>query len=109
MASREPVTELLHAWRNGHDQALEALIPLLHAELLSTARQYMARERIGHVLQPTALVNEAYMRLVDVRRVQWHDRAHFLALAARLMRRILIEFARAQRVRKRGGVRQHVI
>jgi RNA polymerase sigma-70 factor, ECF subfamily len=103
------VTQLLQAWSDGQEDALERLIPLVHRDLLAAARRYMARERAGHLLQPTALVNEAYVRLVDIRRIRWQDRAHFLALAARLMRNILIEFARAQRFQKRGGARQQVV
>jgi RNA polymerase sigma-70 factor (ECF subfamily) len=102
-ASSEQVTGLLRAWSNGQPAALEQLIPLVHQELQATARRYMKGERPDHTLQPTALVNEAFVRLTGVRRIQWQDRAHFLALAARLMRRILIEWARARRVQKRGG------
>jgi RNA polymerase sigma factor (TIGR02999 family) len=110
MADRSSVhvTELLLAWSEGHQKALDQLIPLVQHDLLATARRYMARERAEHVLQPTALVNEVYLRLVDIHRIKWQDRAHFFALAARLMRNILIEFARAQRFQKRGGVRQRV-
>jgi RNA polymerase sigma-70 factor, ECF subfamily len=102
------VTQLLQAWSDGREDALERLIPLVHRDLLAAARRYMGRERAGHLLQPTALVNEAYVRLVDIRRIRWQDRAHFLALAARLMRNILIEFARAQQFQKRGGGRHQV-
>jgi RNA polymerase sigma factor (TIGR02999 family) len=102
-SSSQHVTGLLRAWSDGQPAALEQLIPLVHHELLATARRYMKRERPDHTLQPTALVNETFMRLLGVRRVQWQDRAHFLALAARLMRRILIEWARARRMQKRGG------
>ena len=101
--SSQHVTDLLHAWSDGQPAAFEQLIPLLHQELLATARRYMKRERRDHTLQPTALVNETYLRLAGVQRVQWQDRAHFLALSARVMRRILIEWARARRVQKRGG------
>jgi RNA polymerase sigma-70 factor, ECF subfamily len=97
------ITELLRAWSDGRAEALDQLIPLLHPELLATARRYMAQERRDHTLQPTALVNETYARLLGVRRVRWQDRAHFLALSARLMRRILIEWARARQMQKRGG------
>ena len=97
------VTELLLAWRDGDQHALEALVPLVHAELVSRARRYMARERPGHPLQSHALVNEAYMRMIDVRRVAWQNRAHFFAVAATLMRRILVDVARAERGAKRGG------
>jgi RNA polymerase sigma factor (TIGR02999 family) len=97
------VTELLLAWGDGDQSALNQLIPLVHAELRQIAARYMARERLGHTLQPTALVNEVYLRLVDVDRVRWQNRAHFLAVAARLMRRILVDFARTRRYQKRGG------
>jgi RNA polymerase sigma-70 factor (ECF subfamily) len=106
MAQR--VTELLLAWGEGDRSALEQLIPLVHAELRRIAARYMARERFGHTLQPTALVNELYLKLVDVERVRWQNRAHFMAVAARLMRRILVDFARSRRYRKRGGDIQHV-
>ena len=106
MAQR--VTELLLAWGDGDQTALEQLIPLVHAELRRIAARYMARERAGHTLQPTALVNEVYLKLVDVERVRWQNRAHFLAVAARLMRRILVDFARSRRYRKRGGEVEHV-
>jgi RNA polymerase sigma factor (TIGR02999 family) len=101
MAQR--VTELLLAWGEGDHAALEQLIPLVHAELRRIARRYMAGERRGHTLQPTALVNEVYLRLVDLERVRWQNRAHFIAVAARLMRRVLIDFARSRGYQKRGG------
>ena len=97
------VTGLLLAWRRGDQDALDRLIPLVHRELRRVARAVMRGERKGHTLEPTALVNEAYLRLVDLRRLEWQDRAHFLAVAARLMRRILIDHARAHRYQKRGG------
>ena len=101
MAQR--VTELLLAWGEGDQSALNLMIPLVHAELRHIAARYMARERLGHTLQPTALVNEVYLRLVEVERVRWRNRAHFLAVAARIMRRILVDFARSRRYQKRGG------
>jgi RNA polymerase sigma factor (TIGR02999 family) len=101
--STQEITQLLVAWNNGDALALERLTPLVHAELHRLARRYMAGERHGHVLQATALVNEAYMRLIDWKNVQWKDRAHFFGLAAQIMRRILVDFARAQRREKRGG------
>jgi RNA polymerase sigma factor (TIGR02999 family) len=104
----QQVTELLLAWGDGDQGALDQLIPLVHAELRRIAARYMAQERPGHTLQPTALVNEVYLKLVDVERVRWQNRAHFLAVAARLMRRILVDFARSRRYRKRGGGVQHV-
>lgn len=106
MAQR--VTELLLAWGDGDLSALDQLIPLVHAELRQIAARCMARERLGHTLQPTALVNEVYLRLVDVERIRWQNRAHFLAVAARLMRRILVDFARSRRYQKRGGGGQRV-
>ena len=97
------VTNLLVAWRNGDDAALEQLVPLVQAELRRIARRHMAHERGGQTLQPTALVNEAYLRLVDARHVQWQDRAHFFAMSSRLMRRVLVDGARARGYQKRGG------
>ena len=97
------VTALLIDWRGGDEAAVQKLLPLVHDELRRIAKRHMAGERPDHVLQATALVNEAYLRLVEVRRVQWQDRAHFFAMAARLMRRVLVDFARAQRSQKRGG------
>jgi len=99
----DDVTGLLLAWGRGDEAALERLIPMVHAELHRIAMRCMADERAGHSLQPTALVNEAYMRLVDVRRVKWQDRNHFLSMAARLMRRVLVDHARSRRYLKRGG------
>ena len=97
------VTELLRAWGDGDDGALERLTPLVEAELRRLARAYMRRERRGHTLQTTALVNEAFLRLTDARRVRWQDRAHFLGISARLMRRVLVDHARSRGYRKRGG------
>ena len=102
------VTALLMEWRAGDQGAVERLLPLVHGELRRIAKQHMAGERPGHVLQATALVNEVYLRLIDVRRVQWQDRAHFFAMAARLMRRVLVDFARAHNNQKRGGEVQQV-
>jgi RNA polymerase sigma factor (TIGR02999 family) len=101
-ADLEP-TELLRAWSQGDESARERLIPLLYGELYSLARRYMRQERADHTLQATALVNEAYLRLIDVNRVEWRNRTHFLALAAQMMRRILVEFARNRHRQKRGG------
>jgi RNA polymerase sigma factor (TIGR02999 family) len=97
------VTGLLLQWGKGDEGALERLIPLVHGELHRIATRCMAGERAGHSLQPTALVNEAYLRLVGAQAVDWQDRAHFLAVAARAMRRILVDHARALRYQKRGG------
>ena len=103
-------TELLRAWSQGDESARERLIPLLYAELHRLARRYMRGERPDHTLQPTALVNEAYLRLIDVNRVEWRNRTHFLALAAQMMRRILVESARNRHRQKRGGgaVRENI-
>jgi RNA polymerase sigma factor (TIGR02999 family) len=104
MATRA-VTELLGNWRSGDAQALEELTPLVYDELRRLARRYMHKERAGHTLQTTGLVNEAFVRLIGAD-IPWQDRAHFYAIAARLMRRILIDYAKAQRRDKRGrGVR----
>jgi RNA polymerase sigma-70 factor (ECF subfamily) len=97
------VTGLLLAWGKGDEAALAQLIPLVHQELHDIARRCMAGERAGHSLQATALVNEAYLRLVDAKTVAWNDRAHFLAVSARIMRRILVDHARARQYQKRGG------
>jgi len=97
------ITGLLLAWGQGDQAAFNELVPLVHGELRRIARRCMAGERAGHSLQPTALVNEAYLRLVDVQRIRWQDRAHFLSMAARQMRRILVEVARSKRYQKRGG------
>jgi RNA polymerase sigma factor (TIGR02999 family) len=97
------VTQLLQAWSGGDEQALGELIPLIHKELHRLARRYMAGESPGHTLQTTALVNEAYLRLVDVKNVNWQNRAHFFGVSAQVMRRILVDFARSRRSLKRGG------
>ena len=96
-------TALLLAWNRGEPDALDALLPLVYEELRRLAAGYMKRERSGHTLQATALVNEAYLRLIEVRQVQWQNRAHFFAMAARLMRRILVDAARSRGHQKRGG------
>jgi RNA polymerase sigma factor (TIGR02999 family) len=101
------VSQLLRAWSEGDQGALERLTPIVYKELHRLARHYMKGERPGHVLQTTALVNEAYMRLVDYKRMQWQNRAHFFAVSAQLMRRILVEHARRQNLKRGGGV-QHV-
>jgi RNA polymerase sigma factor (TIGR02999 family) len=97
------VTGLLLAWGQGDEAALNQLIPLVQQELHRIARAHMRGERAGHSLQATALVNEAYLRLVDVQRVKWQNRAHFFAMSARLMRRVLVDIARAKGYQKRGG------
>ena len=97
------VTALLLAWSGGDREALQKLIPLVYGDLRKRAEGYLRKERRGHTLQPTALVNEAYMKLVDQTRVQWEGRAHFLAVAARAMREVLVEYARRHASAKRGG------
>jgi RNA polymerase sigma factor (TIGR02999 family) len=102
------VTQILRNWSDGHETASEELIPLVYDELRRLARDYLRRERADHTLQPTALVHEAYLRLVDDKRVAWQDRAHFYGIAARLMRRILVDHARARNTQKRGGLEQKI-
>lgn len=97
------VTRLLVSWREGDQTAFDRLMPLVYEHLHGLARQHMRRERQGHSMQSTALVHEAYLRLVDSRRVEWQDRAHFFAVAARVMRRILVDAARRKAATKRGG------
>jgi len=97
------VTELLVAWSNGDEDALQALTPLIERELHRLAAAYMAREGPGHLLQPTALVNEAYLRLIDWKQVRWQNRAHFFGVAAQMMRHVLVDIGRAHRRKKRGG------
>lgn len=103
-----PITELLLAWRKGERAALDELIPLVENELKRIARNYMRRQKPDHTLQTTALVNEAFLRLVDSNRVNWQDRNHFFAISAQLMRRILVDFARKKNSLKRGGAGVHV-
>jgi RNA polymerase sigma factor (TIGR02999 family) len=106
-AADTDVSALLRAWSDGDQDALQALTPIVHEELHRLARHYMRRERSGHSLQATALVNEAYMRLADYTRMQWQDRAHFFAVSAQVMRRILVDHARRHNVKRGRGV-QHV-
>jgi RNA polymerase sigma factor (TIGR02999 family) len=101
--SQHEVTGLLQAWGRGDEEALQKLVPLVHRELHQAARRYMAGERPGHLLQTTALVNETYLRLVGVQKVSWQNRAHFLAICAQLMRRVLTDFARSRGYQKRSG------
>lgn len=101
-------TELLLAWNEGEPEALERLVPLVHDELRRLAQRYMSRERVDHTLQATALVNETYLRLIDIKRIKWQNRAHFFAMSARLMRRILVDMARAHGNQKRGDGAPHV-
>jgi len=107
-SSAHEVTQLLRAWSEGDHEALDKLTPLVYDELHRAAHRYMAQERPCHTLQTTALVNEVYLRLVDVRTVTWQDRAHFFAVCARLMRRVLTDFARSRGYLKRGGDSPHV-
>lgn len=100
---RPAVTQLLQDWSQGSREALDALLPLVHSELRKVAARHLGRERPGHTLQPTALVNEAYLRLVGQRDVQWQNRAHFVGVAAHLMRFILVDHHRKKRNAKRGG------
>ncbi len=101
--TRLGVTHLLRAWGQGDEGALEQLAPLVEKELHRLAHKYMSRERPGQTLQTTALVNEVYLRLIDIQQVSWQNRAHFFAISARMMRRILTDFARSRRYLKRGG------
>lgn len=102
------VTQLLQAWSDGDETALGRLVPLLETELRRLARACMGRERKGHTLQATALVNEAFLRLTDARSVRWQDRAHFMGIASRLMRQVLVDHARSRGYRKRGGGAERV-
>ena len=108
MPSSPDVTALLGHWSQGDRHALDRLLPLVHAELRRIAARQLRLERAGHTLQPTALVNEAYLRLVDLRQVDWRNRAHFFGIAAQMMRRILVDHARRHNAGKRGDGIQHV-
>ncbi len=104
MAGLQPdLTGLLQAWRSGDQAALNELVPLVYTELHRLAHFYMSRERSGHTLQTSALVNEAYLRLIDATGINWHDRAHFFAVSAKIIRQVLMQHARARHARKRGG------
>jgi RNA polymerase sigma factor (TIGR02999 family) len=107
LEAQRDVSEILRAWSDGDQEALKMLTPFVYAELHRLAQRYMKHERPGHSLQTTALVNEAYMRLVDYKRMQWQNRAHFFAVSAQLMRRILVEHARRHNLKRGAGV-QHV-
>jgi len=102
------VTELLLAWSEGDQDALDRLMPLVYGELRQLAQSYMRRERAGHTLQTTALIHEAYLRLIDTKQTRLENRAHFFAVASRLMRQILVDFARSRGYQKRGGGAQQV-
>jgi len=106
--ARHQITELLAEWREGNQSALDELYPLVYDELHRLARRYMSRERKGHTLQTTALINEAYVRMVDQKNVNWANRSHFFAISAQIMRRILIDHARRNAYAKRGGGAQQV-
>lgn len=106
MGSAAPITALLQSWRNGDESSLERLVPLVYDDLRRMARNHLRRERPNHTLQATALVNEVYLRLPGVDRLNWQDRAHFFAVAARLMRRVLVDAARARKYQKRAGGRR---
>ena len=108
LVSTHHVTQLLQAWGAGDQGALEQLMPLVYNELHRLAQRYMASEQTGHPLQTTALVHEVYLRLVGIQNLDWQNRSHFYALCARLMRRILIDFARSQNYQKRGGQIAHI-
>ena len=107
-AGPQDITVLLKAWSRGESGALERLTPLIYDELRRQARRYMRHERAGHTLQGTALVNEVYLRLVDAAGIEWQDRAHFFAVSAQIMRRILVDAARARVTTKRGGGAERV-
>src|SRR5262245_8535151 len=104
----DEVTQLLLSWHSGNEQPLEDLIPVVYGEPRRLARLYMRRERPNHTLQTSALINEAYLRLVDQQKVEWQDRAHFFAVSSQIMRSILIDHARKYQAAKRGAGAQHV-
>ncbi len=104
----QPITQLLLAWGKGDSAALETLMPIVYDELRKVAARHLRRQPADHTLQTTALVNEAYLRLLDASQVQWQDRAHFFAVSAHFMRRILVDFARSRSYQKRGGGAQHI-
>jgi RNA polymerase sigma factor (TIGR02999 family) len=106
--SPQQVTQLLVAWGSGDQAARDELMPLVYEELRRLAHQCIRRERPGHTLQTSALLNEAYLRLIDQKNINWQDRAHFFGIAARLMRQVLVDYARKRRYAKRGGDAQRV-
>ncbi|MEM7581859.1 MAG: sigma-70 family RNA polymerase sigma factor [Acidobacteriota bacterium] len=108
MESRDDVTQMLRSWSAGSKEALDQLMPVVMAELRRRAQSYLSRERPSHTFEPSALVNEVYLRLVDQTRARWRDRVHFFAVAAQIMRRILVDHARAHQADKRGGWAQKV-
>ncbi len=101
--SPAPITEVLARWGEGHRDALDDLVPAVYSDLRRLARAQLAKERLGHTLQPTALVNEVFLRLGSYQRISWQNRAHFFAVAAKIMRRVLVDHARRRRAAKRGG------
>ena len=102
------ITQLLNQWSNGDAEVLDDLMPLIYVELRRQASGYLRRERVNHTLQPTALINEAYLKLIDQRDVKWQNRAHFFAIAAQAMRRILVDYARERHREKRGGAAENL-
>ena len=104
----QQITQLLEQWSNGDAEVLDALMPLVYVELRRQAAGYLRRERSNHTLQPTALINEAYLKLIDQRSVKWQNRAHFFAIAAQAMRRILVDYARERKREKRGGAAENL-
>lgn len=107
-SSAQEISSLLKAWSGGDKHALNKLMPLVYDELHRIAHRYLRRERDDHILQTTALVHEAYLRLIDTQKVEWQDRAHFFAISANLMRRILVDFARSKGYEKRGGTMERI-
>ena len=104
----QQITQLLNQWSNGDAEVLGDLMPLVYVELRRQASRYLRRERSNHTLQPTALINEAYLKLIDQREVKWQNRAHFFAIAAQAMRRILVDYARERKREKRGGAAENL-
>ena len=104
----QQITQLLNQWSNGNQKVLDDLMPLVYKELRRQAAGYLRRERVNHTLQPTALINEAYLKLIDQRDVNWQNRAHFFAIAAQAMRRILVDYARERHREKRGGAAENL-
>ena len=107
-STSEDITQLLLAWREGNQEALDRLMPVVYEELRRQAHRYLQHEQKGHSLQTTALINEVYLRLLDGSKVSWNNRAHFFAVTAQMMRRILVDYARSHRSRKRGGGLQRI-
>lgn len=108
MSQKTEITELLIEWRNGNEKAVESLMPVVEKELRRIASRQMRRERLDHTLQTTALINEAYLKLVNASSVNWQNRAHFFGISAKIMRRILINYARDSKVAKRGGAAEKI-